>query len=343
MTPSNAHPVIGVIGATGAVGREMLTILAERGVAAERIRCFASERSVGRELEFGDRSRSLVVEALHPDVFADLQVALLAVDAEQARDLAPTARDAGCVVIDNSSAFRNDPDVPLVIPEVNGEELAGFGTSGIIANPNCSTIIALMAIAPIHHAVGIRRVSVATYQAVSGAGAAAMDELERQARDHVAGRPILSEALPSPAFFNVFPHESPLDADGFNGEERKLRDEGRRILDAPGIEIAATCVRVGVPRCHAMAIELDLEAGLDVNRARALLSDRPGVRVVEAPESRHAAGGDDVLVGRLRNHPDRPDNTGLLLFVVGDQLRKGAALNAIQILSELPGFRVDDP
>ncbi len=343
MTPSSPHPVIGVFGATGAVGREMLSILAERGAPVEGIRCFASERSVGRELEFGDRNRSLVVEAFRPGVFADLQIALLAVDAERARELAPAARDAGCVVIDNSSAFRNDPTVPLVIPEVNRDQLADFGESGIIANPNCSTIIALMAIAPIHRAARIRRASVATYQAVSGAGAAAMEELEQQARDHVAGRALRSEALPSPAFFNVFPHESGLDADGFNREERKLRDEGRRILGAPDLAISATCVRVGVPRCHAMAIDLDLETGLDVDQARELLSGQSGVRVVDAPESRHATGGDEILVGRLRNDPHRPDKTGLLLFVVGDQLRKGAALNAVQILEELPEFRREEP
>jgi len=216
-TTPGKRPVIGVVGATGAVGRELVSILLERGVPPERIRAFASERSAGRSLRCDDAG-SLVVESIEPGTYAGLDVVLLAIGADAARTAAIEARDAGCIVIDNSSAFREDPDVPLVVPEVNGDLLEECAGPCIVANPNCSTILALMAIAPIHHEAGLRRVSIATYQAVSGAGLAAMEELEEQARSHVAGTPLKSEALPSPALFNVFPHESAVDATGFNLE-----------------------------------------------------------------------------------------------------------------------------
>jgi aspartate-semialdehyde dehydrogenase len=332
-----------VVGATGVVGRELLSILAKRGIAAEFVRCIASERSAGTRIPW--QGEDLEVHALDRMALSGLDVVFFAAGAECARAWAPTAVEAGCVVIDNSSAFRADPSVPLVVPEVNGNILDDLEGAGVIANPNCSTIIALMAVAPIHRAAGIRRMSIATYQAVSGAGGRAMDELERQAREHAAGEPLTVDALPSQALFNVFCHESPVGSDGFNEEERKLCNESRRILESPDIEIAATCVRVGVPRAHAMAIELELERDFDASAARDLLARAPGIRIVDEPgtgrfpESRHAAGEDEVLVGRFRNHPGRSDARGLLLFAAGDQLRKGAALNAIQILDGLPVAR----
>ena len=339
---SSTHPrqSIGVIGATGVVGREMLSILGDRGVPADSIRCIASERSRGMQVPFGQDM--LAVQGLDETSISDLDVALFAAGSECARRWAPIAVDSGAVVIDNSSAFRGDESVPLVIPEVNGSLLDGFQGPGLIANPNCSTIIALMSVTPIHRAAGIRRMSIATYQSVSGAGGSAMEELERQVEEHASGRAPTSNVLPSQALFNVFAHESPVGPDGFNEEERKMRNEGRRILDAPGLEITATCVRVGVPRAHAMAIDLELERGLDAAEARELLAHAPGVRVVDDPESGRfpesidAAGADEILVGRFRNHPDRSDQRGLILFAAGDQLRKGAALNAIQILEQLP-------
>lgn len=330
---------IGIVGATGAVGREMLAILERMQMPTGSIRCLASERSAGTMIPYPDED--LQVQLLQEDSFAGLDVVLLAASADISRTWAPVAVAQGTIVIDNSSAFRADPNVPLVIPEVNPDTLADFKAPGIIANPNCSTIIALMAVAPIHRVAKIQRMSVATYQAVSGAGAAAMAELEQQAREHAAGEQLTSESLPSQALFNVFCHESPIGPDGFNEEERKLRFESRRILDDPDLKISATCVRVGVPRAHSMAIELELGRPLDADDARRCLEAKPGIRIVDDrtnnvfPEPLHAAGGDDVLVGRIRNHPDSRDGRGLLLFACGDQLRKGAALNAIQILAHL--------
>jgi aspartate-semialdehyde dehydrogenase len=330
---------IGVIGATGVVGREMLAILGERGVDAGALRCIASSRSVGLKLPYGETHLS--VGMLDDDAFEDLDVALFAAGVDTARRWAKRAVSAGCRVIDNSSAFRDDPAVPLVIPEINGHLLEGSKGPGIIASPNCSTTIAMMAVAPIHRLAGIRSMSVTTYQSVSGAGAEAMEELEQQVRQHAAGETITNQVLPSTALLNVFNHESPIDADGFNEEERKIRFESRRILDAPEITISATCVRVGVLRAHAMAIELVLEKGVEVDEIREMLAGTHGIRVVDDrtrnrfPEPRHAAGRDEIEIGRLRIHPDRPDGTGLLLFAAGDQLRKGAALNTIQILERL--------
>jgi aspartate-semialdehyde dehydrogenase len=329
-----------LVGASGAVGREMLSILAQAGVAAQDMHLFGS-RSAGSSIPYG--GSELVVADLAGNSFDDVDVVLFAAGADVAREWAPRAVDAGATVIDNSSAFRGDPDVPLVVPEVNPEALHSFVAPGIIANPNCSTIIALMGTAPIHRRAPITRMSIATYQAISGAGASAMSELDRQAVDHVAGDPLTVEALPSQALFNVFSHESRIGKDGFNEEEQKIRSESRRILAAPGLAISATCVRVGVPRAHAMAIDLDLSEPLDAADARALLQSAPGVTVVDDPEqgrfpeSVHAAGGDNVLVGRIRNDPDRAPGRGLLLFACGDQLRKGAALNAIQVLALVSG------
>lgn len=331
---------IDVVGATGAVGLELLGMLEARGVCSSQVRAIASTRSKGRRLPYGEDA--LEVRALDEHEFDSTAVAFFSASSAVSRTHAARAVEAGATVIDNSSAFRMDPSILLIVPEVNGTLLDEFKAPGIIANPNCSTIIALMAVAPIHNAVGITRMQVATYQAVSGAGTQAIRELEQQTADYANNRPLTTDALPSPALFNVFCHESPIDDSGFNEEERKLRNESRKILGAPNLAVAATCVRVGVPRAHAMAIDLTLDTGLTANDARELLAQSPGIDIVDDrtrsrfPEPRHAAGGDLVLVGRLRNDPDRPSNTGLLLFACGDQIRKGAALNAIQILERLP-------
>lgn len=333
---------IAIIGANGAVGREMTTLLLEAGFSAEDLRLFGSSRSAGLSRPIG--GQQCRIEELTPSCFDGIRMALFAAGADVAQEWAPKAVAAGATVIDNSSAFRGDPSVPLIVPEINGTSLQAFKRPGIVANPNCSTIIALMAVAPIHQHAHIQRMNIATYQSVSGAGAAGIAELEQQTADYVAKKPLTNETFPTQALFNVFCHESPIGPDGFNEEERKIRNESRRILSAPDLAISATCVRVGVPRAHAMAIELDLEQPLSADEARELLECAPGITVIDDvaqqrfPEPLHAAGQNTVLVGRLRNAPDCDSGQRLLLFACGDQLRKGAALNAIQILNLISGL-----
>lgn len=332
-------PNVAVVGATGAVGREMLRVLEDRAFPIGRLRLFASARSAGADLPFCGTRVPVVALPAEPDraVFEDTDLVLLAVSADLSRTLVPLARSAGAVVVDNSSAFRQDPACPLVIPEVNGAVLDALAGPAIIANPNCSTIIALVAVTPIHRAAGIERMVVSTYQAVSGAGAEAMAELESQARDFAAGRAITPQVFRTQCLFNVFSHDSTIGPDGLNEEERKLLLETRRIWDDPAVRIAATCVRVPVLRAHSEAINLTLRRPMLADEARDLLARSPGVRVVDDraqnrfPEPIHASGADDVLVGRVREDRSQPHGLGLDLFVSGDQLRKGAALNAVQI------------
>ena len=345
-TPSDsapaATPVIAVVGATGAVGREVLSILETRQgpFARSTVQAFASARSAGRRLPF--RAGEITLAEMDDHSFDGVDVAIFAADGETARSWTPRARAAGCTVIDNSSAFRMDPEATLVVPEVNGDLLDAIRTTraespAIIANPNCSTIIALVALTPLHRAAGVRRIVAATYQAASGAGAAAMAELERQAREFANDQPITREVFATQALFNVFSHDSPIAEDGQNEEERKIVRETARIWERDDIGVIATCVRVPVLRAHAEAIHVEFDRPIDEEEARELLSTAPGVRVVDDraanrfPEPLDAAGGDDVLVGRIRRDPSDPDGRGLALFVCGDQLRKGAALNAIQI------------
>jgi aspartate-semialdehyde dehydrogenase len=335
-----APPNIAIVGATGAVGRELLVILRERRFRTGALRLLASARSAGTTLAAGDATYP--VEALTDDGFRDVDVALFAAGGAISRSHAPRAVAAGATVIDNSSAFRQDPDVPLVVPEVNGDALRD-GVTGprIIANPNCSTIIALMAVTPIHRAVGVERMVVSTYQAASGAGLGLMEELEQQARDFAAGRPYTTAVSGRQYLFNVFSHDSPIGPDGSNEEEAKLRRETHRIWDDDTVRITATCVRVPVLRAHSEAINLTLRAPLSASDARALLAAAPGVRIVDDraanrfPEPIDASGRDEVLVGRLRADASQPEGMGLDLFVAGDQLRKGAALNAVQIAEAL--------
>ena len=328
-----------IVGATGAVGAELLSILADRGVEAPNLHLFASPRSAGRRVKH--RDGSIVVESADAEAvraaFEASDTVFLAATGEASRRLAPIAVAASCVVIDNSSAFRDDPDCPLVVCGVNDSVLDGFTAPGVIANPNCSTIIALAAIAPLRRLGRLERMTVCTYQAISGAGAEAMQELESQARAWVAGRPIPAERLGRQGIFNVFSHDSEVDADGVNREERKLETESRRILDAPGLLVSSTCVRVPVLRAHSEAIHLEFDRPVDVDAARAILATSPGLEVVDDPDGRRfpepiqATGRDEVLVGRIRRDPGVPDDRGLALFAAGDQLRKGAALNAVQI------------
>lgn len=352
---------VAVVGATGAVGREVLAILAERGHPVSRVRALASERSAGAAVPYGDAS--VPVAALTADAFDGVDVAIFGASAEVAREFAPVAVRAGAVVIDNSSAFRMDPTVPLVVPEVNGDVLdtpiqtLGGVASGpasrasrIIANPNCSTILLLVALHPLRRAFGVERIHVATYQAVSGAGLAAMDELREQAGEFLAGREATPRVFREPCAFNVFSHDSAIDvADGVNGEERKMIEESAKIW-GERVPLTPTCVRVPVLRAHSQAVSVTLREAVTVEEARAVLGAAPGVRVMDDraandfPTPRKANGGDDILVGRIRHDPAfEPDAQGrsrqVCLWLCGDQIRKGAALNAVQIADRLTASR----
>ena len=329
------HPTIAIVGATGLVGRELLEILSGSPLGRGTVRLFASTRSAGSTLPW--RGAPTPVEAAGPDVFGGIDVAFFCAGREVSRQLAPAAVEAGTVVIDNTSAFRMDPGVPLIVPEINGSVLDEWAVPGIISNPNCSTIIALMAVTPLHRAAGIKRMVVATYQAASGAGAAFARELEQQAEDHVAGRPYTQQTIGRRYLFNLFSHDSPIGPDGYNEEESKLVRETHKIWDDTKPAITATCVRVPVLRAHSEAINLTFNQPLTEDDARKLLASAPGVRIVDDrdanrfPEPADATGLDEVLVGRIRADRSQPPGMGLDLFVCGDQLRKGAALNAVQI------------
>jgi aspartate-semialdehyde dehydrogenase len=329
-------PVVAVIGATGAVGREMIAILESRGFPARTLRLFASPRSRGTRVPF--RGSTIEIESLDHGAMAEgVDLALFSAGKGVSKEWAPKFRDAGALVVDNSSAFRTDPACPLVVPEVNGHVLDAVDGPAIIANPNCSTIIALVAVTPLHRALGVERMVVATYQAASGAGAAAMQELESQAHAFAAGTPMDKAIFGRQYLFNVFSHNSAVGPDGSNEEERKLLTESRRIWERDAVRVSATCVRVPTLRAHAEAIHLEFARSTSEAEVRALLSRAPGVTIVDDraanrfPEPLAAAGLDDVLVGRIRMDQSVPDGRGAALFVCGDQIRKGAALNAVQI------------
>jgi aspartate-semialdehyde dehydrogenase len=331
-------PVVAIIGATGAVGRELLGVLERRRFPLAELRLYASPRSAGTALQF--RGQDIDVAALSEESFAGVNLALFSAGSKTARDYAPVAVRNGAMVIDNSSAFRMDPAVPLIVPEINADEIARH--SGIIANPNCAAIIALLPLWPIHRRNPIRRVIVATYQAASGAGAAAMAELREATRAALDGRPYPPRVLPHPYAFNLFSHDTPIDpATGYNDEETKVINEARKIFAAPELRIGVTCIRVPVLRAHAVALTVECEHPITPEEARALLSDMPGVRLVDNRERNHfpmpseASGQDAVLVGRIRKDLSDPSGRSLALFVAGDQLLKGAALNAVQIAERL--------
>ena len=326
---------IAIVGATGAVGQELLGLLAERGVDAAAVRPYASARSAGTTVAYG--ARSLTVQALPEGGPLDADVVFSSAGGTLSRERAKAWASRGAVVIDNTSAWRMDPETPLVVPEINSEALRDH--RGIVANPNCSTIIALMALAPLHRAFGLTRATVATYQAVSGAGAKGISELTRLTRAALANEPAQPAAFDHDIAFNLFSHDSEIGEDGYNVEERKLLEESRKILAAPGLAISATCVRVPVYRAHSEAIHAEFARGVRPEEAREVLAAAPGVRLVDDragnrfPTPREASGGDDVLVGRIRSDASREG--AIALFVAGDQIRKGAALNAVQIFEAL--------
>ena len=328
---------IAVVGATGVVGRTILRILEEREFPVDELRCLASPRSAGHEqLQFQGRWHPVGLAT--PGAFAGCALALFSAGAAAARALGPSAVAAGCRVVDNSSAFRQDPDIPLVVPEVNGSCLDG--KPSIVANPNCSTIQLTVALAPLHRAFGLRRVHLATYQAASGAGRALVEALRTQSRDLAEGRPLVAAAYPHPLAGNVVPGGWRPEGDATE-EEVKIVAETRRILDLPHLPIGCTTVRVPVVVGHAEAVWAAFERPVTPAEARAVLADAPGVRVVDDlehgryPTPLAAAGTDPVYVGRIRADLGEPG--ALSLFVVADNLRKGAALNAVQIAERLMG------
>jgi aspartate-semialdehyde dehydrogenase len=334
---------VAVVGATGQVGAVMRAVLAERRFPVDELRLFASARSAGRLLPFGDTE--LVVEDAATADPAGVDIALFSSGATASRALAPRFVAAGAVVIDNSSAWRMDPDVPLVVPEVNASALHAMG-KGIVANPNCTTMVAMPVLKPLHDAAGLRRLIVSTYQAVSGAGLAGVAELEEQLVKTVDGAAALTfdgsaGGHPAPGVFpdviahNVIPMAgTPLDdGSGDSSEERKFRDESRKILDIPGLQVTCTCVRVPVFTGHSLAIVAEFDRAISPEEATGLLAGAAGVELAEVPTPLHSAGTDPSLVGRIRRAGLPGD--GLALFVSGDNLRKGAALNAVQIAESL--------
>jgi aspartate-semialdehyde dehydrogenase len=338
-----AHPVVAIVGATGAVGEALLQCLEKRAFPLGGLRLLASARSAGRRLPF--RGDGIAVEALTENSFAGVDIALFSAGSTVAKHDAPIAVAAGAVVIDNSSAFRMRPEVPLVVPEVNAAALDGH--RGLIANPNCVAAIAVMALAPLHRAHPVRRVTAATYQAASGAGAAAMAELRDSTAAYLRGEVYAPTVLPHPCAFNLFSHDAAMDPDsGYNGEELKVVAETRRILGVPDLPIGITCIRVPVLRAHGMALTVTFDAPVSEAEARALFAAAPGVRVVDDRIANHfpmpseASGEDEVLVGRIRRDLGDPTGCSLALFVVGDQLLKGAALNAVQIAEHVAGLKV---
>lgn len=339
---------VAVVGATGAVGREMLTVLEQRKFPASSVRAFASPRSAGTKIPY--RSGELIVEPVIDGWHKGIDCALLSAGSGISKTIAPPAAEAGVVVIDNSSAFRMVAGVPLVIPEVNADALPPRGRGCIIANPNCSTIILLMGITPLHRAFGVERIVASTYQAASGAGAQAMAALEQETREVVGGGPARAIAFHEPYAFNLFCHNSTVDPiTGLNGEEQKMIDETHKIWNDPAVRVTATCVRVPVMRAHCESVNVTLRNPATLAQVRTALASFHGVSIVDDrlgnrfPTPQKASGGDDVLVGRLRADPSQlppgatPESPtrGFDLFLAGDQLRKGAALNAVQIAERM--------
>ncbi len=329
----NLH--VAVVGASGAVGVEILNVLERRKFPVSKLTLLASARSAGKHLLF--KGEQVPVRELREDSFAGVDLALFSAGGSISKTFAPAAVQAGAVVVDNSSAFRMDPQVPLVVPEINGADIA-LGR-GILANPNCTTAITLMALWPLHQAFGVRRVFASSYQAVSGTGAQAIEELRTQVDATVGGRPVESRVYPHQIAFNVLPHVDSFLESGYTKEEMKMQHEGRRIMHHEGFLASVTCVRVPVYRAHSVAVSAEFERPVSLEQARAVLSNFPGLRLVDDPATNsyplplHVAGQDDCQVGRLR--VDCALENGLSFWVVGDQLLKGAALNAVQIAEHI--------
>ena len=327
---SNNSYRVGIVGATGAVGQELIALLQAHAFPLAELRLLASARSAGRSIDFG--GKKLTVQEATPDAFTGLNLAFFAAGGSVSKALAPEAVKRGCLVIDKSSAYRMERDVPLVVPEINPHTLRNH--RGIIASPNCSTAVALMALYPLHRAFGLKRVVFSTYQSVSGTGADAVTELEAQVQAYVAGRPLPREVYPHQIFQNLIPHIDSFGSDGYTGEESKMRSESRKILDLPELKVSATCIRVPVVRAHSVSINAEFARPVSVAAAREAIAGFAGAELVDEPAknayptplaySRKEKCG----VGRIRL--DTALDNGLALWVSGDNLWKGAALNAIQ-------------
>jgi aspartate-semialdehyde dehydrogenase len=328
---------VAIVGATGAVGQEFLTVLAERNFPIKNLKLLASARSAGKTATFA--GTTYTIEELTHDSFKDVQIAFFSAGGSISKEFAPSAVKAGAVCVDNTSAFRMKDGVPLVVPEVNAEQIHKH--NGLIANPNCSTIIMNVPVWPLHKANRVKRIIVSTYQAVSGAGAWGLYELDAQVKAYAAGKPIVKEKFPHQIANNVFSHNTAIGPNGYNEEENKMVNETRKIFADPKIMVTATCVRVPIPRAHSESINLEFERPMTPEQVRQILFQAPGVKIVDDRQSNHfpmpleASGQDDVLVGRIRQDISRDDGRGIELFVSGDQIRKGAATNAVQIGEKL--------
>ena len=331
----NKNPNVAVVGATGAVGVEMVKTLEKRGFPVGTLTLLASARSLGKKLAF--RGQDVTIKELTKDSFAGIDIALFSAGGSISSEFAPIAVKAGCVVVDNSSAFRMDDSVPLVVPEVNAADVKLH--KGIIANPNCTTAITLMALYPLHQAFGVKRIFASSYQAVSGTGAKAIEELRQQVTQISAGQMVSKEVYPYQIAFNVLPQVDSFLPSGYTKEEMKMENEGRKIMHHPGFKASVTCVRVPVYRAHSVAVSAEFEKPVSVEVARAVLSKAPGLDLVDNPDKREypmplfAAERYNCQVGRIRK--DCAMDNGLCFWVAGDQLLKGAALNAVQIAEEL--------
>jgi aspartate-semialdehyde dehydrogenase len=325
---------VAIAGATGAVGKELIGCLERRSFPLSKLKLLASERSAGKTFTF--RGEQLPVETLSDGSFDGIDIALFATDSRLSKQYVPIAVEQGAIAIDNSSAYRMDVDVPLVVPEINAREIERH--KGIIANPNCTAIVTITPLWPIHRRNRVKRMVFSTYQAASGAGQPAMDELFESTRAFVEGRDFEPKVLPHPYAFNVFSHNDPIDTDtGYNFEETKAMAESRKVLGDPELLISATCIRVPVMRAHCVSLAFECERPITPDEVRALLKDAPGVRIVDDrvrnyfPMPRDASGKDDILVGRIRQDLSDPSGRSIAWFASGDQLLKGAALNAVQI------------
>src|SRR5437764_5484159 len=328
---------VAIVGATGAVGQEFLTVLAERKFPMKSLKLLASAKSAGKTAEFA--GKTYTVEELTKESFKGIDIAFFSAGGSISKEFAPSAVKASAIVIDNTSAFRMKDGIPLVVPEVNPEMIHKH--VGIIANPNCSTIIMNVPVWPLHKANRIKRVIVSTYQAVSGAGAWGLYELENQMKQAATGSAIQKEKFPHQIVNNLFSHNTKIAENGYNEEENKMVNETRKIFGDAKIMVAATCIRVPVPRAHCESINLEFERPITPAQVRDILSKAPGIKIVDDVENNHfpmpleASGQDDVLVGRIRQDISRDDGRGIELFVSGDQVRKGAATNAVQIAERL--------
>ena len=328
---------VAIAGATGAVGQEFLTVLAERNFPIKNLRLLASAKSAGKTMQF--KGQDYKVEELTNDSFKDIQIAFFSAGGSISKQFAPAAVAAKAVIVDNTSAFRMKEGIPLVVPEVNPEQIHKH--NGLIANPNCSTIIMNVPVWPLHKANKIKRIIVSTYQAVSGAGAWGLYELDAQLKAYANGQPIVKEKFPHQIANNLFSHNTTIGENGYNEEENKMVNETRKIFGDPKIMVTATCIRIPVPRAHCESINLEFERPITPAEVRKILSTAPGVTIVDDRAGNHfpmpieAIGQDNVLIGRIRQDMSREDGKGIEMFVSGDQIRKGAATNAVQIAEKL--------